>query len=220
MDERDVVIVGAGGHAVSVAEAAFSVGLRILAFVSPDGRQQTLMSVPVRVDFPEGFLESTGRIVVAVGDNSRREYEWKRLARNFSIGRFPPLVHASANVAESAQVSPGSVVLQGAIVGAGSKIGVGAVLNSGSIVDHETELGDFASIAPGAVTGGRVRIGERTAICIGASIKHGVVVGADTVVGAGSYVHRNVGDQAVVYGNPARFIRTRSPGDDYLGTVS
>ncbi|MDO9484686.1 MAG: transferase, partial [Actinomycetota bacterium] len=95
--------------------------------------------------------------------------------------------------------------------------GVGALLNTGCILEHESQLGDFASLAPRAVTGGRVSIGSRSAISIGAVLKHGLTIGEDTVVGGSSYVDRDLPSGVVAYGVPARVIRSRERGDAYLG---
>jgi acetyltransferase-like isoleucine patch superfamily enzyme len=84
------------------------------------------------------------------------------------------------------------------------------------VLEHESVLKDFASLAPGAVVGGRSTIGERSAVGLGASVKHGISVGDDTIIGANSYVHRDISDELVAYGSPARVVRSREPGDTYL----
>jgi acetyltransferase-like isoleucine patch superfamily enzyme len=51
------------------------------------------------------------------------------------------------------------------------------------------------------------RVKRRASIGTGSTILCGVTIGQNAVVGAGSVVTHDVADNAVVAGNPARFIR-------------
>lgn len=85
-----------------------------------------------------------------------------------------------------------------------------------SVIEHESILGESCSIAPAVATSGGVSVGKCSAILIGANIKNKVSIGDDCVVGGSSFVGTNVADNSVVYGVPARFIRTRKPEESYL----
>jgi len=212
----DLVIVGAGGHASSVAETAAACGFNLIAFVDSVGARTNLLGKPIWPDLSTDYLDRGGIVALAIGDNSTREkVAWDVLA-NLPDRAVPALVHPSATVSRFASISAGSVVLQGAIVGSGSSVGRYCILNSGSQLDHDGVLEDFSSLAPGAILGGRVHVGKRSAVGIGAVIKHGISIGSDTVVGAASYVHCNLPDGVVAYGTPARIQRTRAVRDPYL----
>lgn len=217
MAARQAVIVGAGGHAVSVAETVRSAGFALVAFTSDRDGGTQLLDLPVLDRIPDEHLASGGVVVLAIGDNAVREDAWARLSAQVPLEQLPAVVHASAIVAPHSTIGPGAVVMQGAIVANGAQVGLGALLNTGSILEHESVLADFASLAPRAVTGGRVTIGARTAVSIGAVVRHGLAVGADTVIGASSYVDRELPDLVVAYGVPARVVRSRVRGDAYLG---
>ena len=75
---------------------------------------------------------------------------------------------------------------------------------------------DYASLGPGAVVGGCARVGAHSVIGIGAVVLQEIQVGTHAVVGAGSTVVKDVPNAVVAYGNPARVIRQRKPGDTYL----
>ncbi|MDO8733470.1 MAG: transferase [Actinomycetota bacterium] len=217
MGSRQAVIVGAGDHAVSVAETVRSAGYELVGFTSKDDFGSTLFNLPVTREIPMDHLASGGMVILAIGDNATRESAWMRLAATVPVEQLPAVFHASAIIAPAAQISAGAVIMQGAIVANQARVGFGCLLNTGSILEHECELSGFASLAPRAVTGGRVRIGARTAISIGAVLKHGLTIGEDTVVGGSSYVDRDLPSGVVAYGVPARVIRSRERGDAYLG---
>ncbi len=77
-------------------------------------------------------------------------------------------------------------------------------------------MDDFSSIAPGVTVGGTVRIGRRSAVSIGATVRHKLTIGEDSVVGAHSYLNRDLQGNVVAYGIPARVVRARSAGDPYI----
>ena len=92
---------------------------------------------------------------------------------------------------------------------------VGALLNTGSSLDHDSFLAHFASLGPGARTGGNVRIAERTVIGLNAGMLQGVSIGSDTVVGAHSFVNKDMPAATVAYGVPATPVRRRQRNDRY-----
>jgi sugar O-acyltransferase (sialic acid O-acetyltransferase NeuD family) len=211
-----VAIVGAGGHAVSVTEAVTAMGYTIAYYVSEHAASDAFLGRPVRHDVDSINIDPGFGLVLAIGENSARSRVWQRLSTTLPLATFPAIVHPSATVAQSVELGPASVVLQAAVIGAGSKVSAGCLVNTRASLDHESTLHPFASMAPGAVTGGRVEIGARAALCIGACVKHGVSIGEDTVVGAASYVHKDLPPGVVAYGVPARVIRSRVSHDPYL----
>lgn len=216
MTHRSAVILGAGGHARSLAETVTAAGYLLKAFVSDGGPGAPIEGIPVLGDLPDSHVNSGGSLFIGVGDNSTRQRLFDRTAQRVPLDQLPPVVHPSASVARSASVGSGSVVLQGAVVGAAVRIGTGCLLNSGSILEHNCVLGDFASLAPGVAIGGAVVIGRRSAISIGAAVKHGLTIGDDTVIGAASYVNSDIPGGVVAYGVPARTTRGRDANDPYL----
>ena len=95
-------------------------------------------------------------------------------------------------------ISPGVLVMPQATIGRG------VMLSTKSSVDHDSVLGDFAHLSAGATVGGKVRIGDESLIALGASVTSGMKIGARTIIGAGSVVVRDIPDDVVAFGVPAR----------------
>ncbi|MEH1965208.1 MAG: acyltransferase [Nostoc sp.] len=74
---------------------------------------------------------------------------------------------------------------------------------------HDPHSPEFAD------KGGDVIIGDRCWIAYRAIILPGVTIGEGAVVGAGSVVTKDIEPYTVVAGNPARFIKKRSPDLHY-----
>ena len=70
--------------------------------------------------------------------------------------------------------------------------------------DHNNHLMSFSSLASGVTTGGNLSIGKRTAISLGTTIKHGIRIGSDIVSGASALVMKDINNNLVSYGTPAK----------------
>lgn len=68
---------------------------------------------------------------------------------------------------------------------------------------------DAAIMDQGAYSKGPIRIGDRVWIGTGAIILDGVTIGAGAVIGAGSVVTKDIPENAIVAGVPAKVIRIR-----------
>ena len=63
---------------------------------------------------------------------------------------------------------------------------------------------------------GHVYIGDDTFIGMGTLICNDVRIGKNCIVGAGSVVTKNIPDNEIWAGNPARFIKKRETFDDNI----
>ena len=140
------------------------------------------------------------KAVLAIDPPGARE----RLAAHYGLDRLLTLIAPTAFVSPTARVGQGSIVQRGVLVGRNARLGTGVKLNCGAQIHHDARVGDFTTVAPGARILGNVRIGSRTYIGSEAVILPRIRVGADAVVGAGAVVCRDVGDDVVVKGVPAR----------------
>lgn len=210
---RDLVIVGAGGHATSVMDAAISAGFNPIGFFDAVKRG-TVCGLPVFSSLEEVDVANV-ELALGIGTNFAREDAYNEIMADKPGSRFPPIIHGNASISPSASVAPGAVVMSMAIVGTGCILERGALLNAGASLDHHSKLSAFASLGPGAQTGGGVHIGMRSMVGIGATIMHGVSVGDDSVVGANSLVTRDLRSAIVAYGTPAVVKRERQTAEPY-----
>lgn len=212
---KKIIVIGAGGHAVSIANVIQSTDYELKGFVDKNKAGNMLLGIDIYGD-ESIFFDSDTCFCIAIGANFLRERVAKRLIERVGHERLPKIVHTSASIGIHSSIAPGSVVMPNVTVGPNTKIGQFCLLNTNSSIDHDSVMQDYASLAPGVHTGGNVRIGERSAISIGAAVRHGIGIGADTVIGAASYVHEDIGSNMVAYGIPAREIRRRAREDGYL----
>lgn len=210
-----VIIWGATGQARVLADFLPALGYRIEVFVDRDlAVVSPIPGIPVLAG--EGGLREwlagqqliPAALVAIGGDRGADRLDRQEFLRALGC-RIPTVVHPRAVVSESARLGSGTQVLAGAVVGPGSRIGEGVILNTRASVDHECQLADGVHLAPGVTLCGLVEIGRSTLVGAGAVVLPRVRIGAGSVVGAGALVTRDIPDNVVAYGHPARIIRPR-----------
>lgn len=205
-----VVIVGAGGHGMVVADILYRMrqagaSVEPVAFVDdrPSPDRPSILSLPV-IAGGLAALRSIqfDAVIVAIGDNATRRRIGEHLRRSGTP--LATACHPSSVIGLDVEVGTGAMVCAGAVLNPAVRIGVGAILNTHCSVDHHNSIGDYAHVAPGAHLGGEVSIGGEALIGIGATVTPRCRIGNRAVVGAGSVVVRDLPDDVVVWGVPAR----------------
>lgn len=197
-----LLVVGAGGHAKVVIDAARLAGFDVVAAVGRDGDTETLLGVPVVTDAREVSFDV---FIVAIGDNAARADVFDAyLAQGLSPAK---VVHPSAVIAETVALGDGTFVAAGVIVNVDARIGRDVILNTGCTVDHDCIVGDHALIGPTASLCGGVRVGSGTLLGAGTSVVPLAAIGSNSVVGAGAAVVGDLPDGIVFAGVPARLVR-------------
>ncbi len=201
------VVFGASGHGKVVCDILLASNVPVHGFIdsNPDLTGREVMGLPV-LGMESWIADSlkTGAVRIALGIGNQQAR--KVAAENCrSMGaEIITAIHPRAIIAASARLGEGSVVMAGAIVNPDAKIGRGVIINTGAIVEHDVVIGDYSHLSPGAVTGGGARIGSLTHIGLGALILPRVSVGCGSVIGAGAVVLKDVPDQVIAYGVPAK----------------
>jgi len=194
---RRLVIIGASCHGKVVAEIARSTNTEIAGFIDDRTHREpylgTLESLP---------LKDEVEYVIAIGSNATR----KRIAESHDLP-YARLVHVFSWVPLES-IGEGTIATAGTIVNPDAKIGRHVILNTACSIDHDCIIGDYCHICPGVHLGGDVHIGEGTQLGVGVSVIPGIRIGAWSIIGAGGVVVRDIPDNVVAYGVPARVKRT------------
>lgn len=155
-------------------------------------------------------------VLVCIGDNYIRMRVFKKVKSwNLDL-KFASAIHPSVIIGKNVTIGEGTVIVAGVIINNDTIIGENCFLGTKSCLGHASNLGNFSSLAPGVTCGGNVSIGECTTIGLGANILHYKTIGSNTIIGAGSLVTKDFGDNVIAYGSPAKIIRTRQNGEKYL----
>lgn len=184
---KRVIVIGAGGHGRSVAEAILLVGRDELVGFVDDGADAnaTVWSYPIlgRKDSLHTLRAQADAVVVAIGNNAVRE---KLHARVREAGfELLSVIHPTAFVSPTATLGAGCAVMAGAVVGTEAQLDEGVIVNCGATVDHHCRVDAFGHLGVNACMAGGSVLGHRAWMQAGSALGYGVQVEDDAVLAPG-----------------------------------
>ncbi|MEG3641573.1 acetyltransferase [Magnetococcus sp. PR-3] len=198
-------VVGAGGHAKVVADAALLMGLwdqiTLIDRCTEAYQVGPWAVVPEPDDLNDLKVQGTD-FIVGMGDNALRVMLQKRFAaQGFHA---VTVIHPTSVVSHHTKVAEGCFIAAQAVVQIDAKLGAGCIVNTAAVVEHDCVLQEGVQLAPGAILGGGVSVGGATLIGLQASVRMGCRLGRDVIVGMGAAVVKNIPDHSRVVGVPAK----------------
>ncbi|WP_131795716.1 acetyltransferase [Fluoribacter gormanii] len=208
---KSLAVLGAGGHAKVVADAALCSGWQNIVFF--DDRWPNIDRVGAwKVNgTTQSFLAQASEfdgLIVAIGDNSIRMEKMT----HFLNEKIPlaTIIHPSAIISPSATIAEGSVVFARAVLNPDCTIGAGTIINTGAIIEHDCTIGHGVHISPGANLAGNVSVGNLSWVGIGSCVRQCIKIGSKVMVGAGSVVVNDLPDNCTAFGVPAKIYKKNS----------
>lgn len=187
MNKSRLLVVGAGGHGRSVAEAAELTGqFEVVGFLDdslPVGEPVLGVAVLGPVASMDHHRATADQAIVAIGNSAVREKLMQQLAE--ASFEWATVVHPRAIVSPSAVLGAGSAVMAGAIVGTEARLGVGAIVNCGAVVDHHAKVEDYGHLGVNASMEGGTLLGRSAWMQAGSALGYCVHVPPAAVLALG-----------------------------------
>ena len=191
---KNVVIIGAGGHAKVIADIVIKSNDNLVGFLDDN---EILKGKNIFLDYKVlGTLDDINKynncyFIIGIGNNKLR----KRISQIYSHLNWYTAIHPSAIISDDVKINCGTAIMPGVVINPGSVVGKHVIINTSSSIDHDNRIGDFVHVSPGAHLAGNVTIDEGTWICAGVTVINNIMIGKNNIVGAGAVVIDSIIDE-------------------------
>lgn len=208
-----MLIIGAKGFAKEVLEVFHQLNqLEKIAFyddITNDIGELLYDTFPILKNENEVitfFKENGNEFTIGVGNPHLR---YKMSGKFISMGGvFTSTISNTAVIGHFGNViEEGCNIMQNVVLTNDIKVGKGTIINQISSIGHDVSVGDFCEICPNVSVSGNCIIGEMTFIGTGAIVLPKVVIGKNVIIGAGSVVTKDIPDNCLAVGTPAKIIK-------------
>lgn len=206
-----LAIYGSGGLGISVLDSVNEVNRELhtwdtVLFIDDVTAEKQRFGVDIlpydafRKEYPAS--ESVG-IVIAVGEPQNRERLYEKIRGDGY--RLETLIHRDAFISPYAVIGEGAVLSRCA-VHAGCVIGKNVMIAENAVISHDSTVGDHCCIAPTVSVAGHCTLGKGVFVGSLSAMKDQITVGDYGVVAMSSAVYKDVPENCVAFGNPARIL--------------
>jgi len=205
----ELIIIGAGGFGLEVFWLAERLGYEVIGFLDDiqDQDKEVISGKKIlgKVSDWQTFKES--QFTLAVGSPVGRKKTYNEMTEASAKPLFATLIDPFARVGINVNIGEGSIICAGVVLTAQINVGIQTIINLNCTIGHETKIGNFVTIAPLTAISGRVIIGENVELGTSSAVRPGLEIGSNSLLGMGGILTKNMPENTVFYGNPAKFIK-------------
>lgn len=208
-----MLIIGAKGFAKEVLEICHQNGdITNLAFyddVNDDIGNNLYNRFPIlhSLEKAKHYFETVdNRFTIGIGNPDLR----KKLVIKFDAigGVLSSTISKNAEIGSfGVRIEEGCNIMTNVVITNDIMLHKGVLVNQISSIGHDVIIGEFTEICPNVCISGNCKIGKKVFIGTGAILLPGITVGNNVIIGAGALVSKNLPDNCVAIGVPAKIIK-------------
>ncbi len=211
---RDIAIFGVGGFGREVLTLIkdinkFQESWNIIGFFDDSHSKGELINGYPTLGTIEDLNNWNNELAVAISIGNPQTK--KRIINkiNNPLISFPTLIHPSVLLGDTdyIKIGKGCIICAHNIITTNVEIKDFVIVNLACTVGHDSVIGNYSAFMPSVNISGEVCIGDSVYVGTGAKIINQLQIGENSIVGAGAVVIKDVPDNAVVAGVPAKVIK-------------
>jgi len=213
-----VVILGAGGFAREVQQLIRDINrynnnrdleiINLLGFIDEDKKNlnKTIHGTPVLGDFE--WLKNADKdtkLALGIGlPRTKKKFVEKTTKINLE---FATLTHPDAYIGENVEIGKGVIITAGNYITVDVVIEDYAMINLCCTIGHDTVIRRFVTLSPHCTISGFTIIEAGAELGSSVTTTPGKKIGASSLIGAGSVVAKDIPENVIAAGIPARVIK-------------
>jgi sugar O-acyltransferase (sialic acid O-acetyltransferase NeuD family) len=209
---ESVVIVGAGGFGREVLEIFNDINKQekkwdVLGFIDEDkelkGKTINNFSVLGGLNWFENHKDVD--CVCAIGEPEAKKKVIDAL-KKMNV-HFCNAIHPSVIMSKFVEFGEDVIICAGTILTVNIKIGNHVIINLNCTIGHDAVIEDYCSLMPTVKISGNNHLYSGTYVGTGATFIHKLSIGAWSTIGAGAVVIKDIPENVVAVGTPAKVIK-------------
>lgn len=211
---KKLIIWGSSGHAKVLNDFVGKENFKIVALVDNNPEVSSVIeNIPILIGINSlknwvhdnlNSEELYGAIAIG-GSRGKDRLSIIKMLLDLKI-KLPNLMHPTSYISNDVSIGIANQCLANSTISASAVLGDGIIVNTSASIDHECIIRDGVHIGPGATLCGCIEVGNNSFIGAGAVILPRIKIGKNVIIGAGSVVTKNIADDMIVMGNPAKSI--------------
>jgi sugar O-acyltransferase (sialic acid O-acetyltransferase NeuD family) len=204
---KDIVIIGAGGFGKEVAWLIEQINRvnqtwNLLGYVDDNKPVGTEINGTPILGPIDWLKDQKLSMVCSISQPTIRHQIVEALIN--TQNEFVTLIHPKIEFSDSVTIGAGSLICEGAKFTVNISIGNHVIIYHDSIICHDTIINDYCTILPSVNISGNVHIDHMTTLGTGSKVIQNLKIGSNVMIGAGSVVIRDIGDNLTAVGVPAK----------------
>jgi len=126
---------------------------------------------------------------------------------NIPEKRLATFIHPLSYVAPNVNLGNGTVVMPNVSISSGTSFGNGCLIMVGATIGHDNKIGCYCHFAAQCCVGAYLTMADGVHIGLNATIRENLTIGKNATLGMGSVLTKNMGENEIWVGNPAKFLR-------------
>jgi len=206
---KHLLIIGARGYGRGLYDIAssmveFGSSFDIKGYL--DDKEDALdgyHNYPNIIDSVENYcIQPDDVFACALGDVKYKK-KYVEIIKNKG-GHFMTIIHPSAHIGNNCQMGEGVIVGYNAQIDCDTVIGNFVNIQTNVVVGHDSKIGNWCILDCFTFTGGFVTIEDEVTMHTGSVVIPRLKIGKGATLNVGSVVIRNVSEDSVMMGNPAK----------------
>lgn len=206
---KDLIIVGAGGfgrdlYYIITESIGYNTEFRVLGYIDDDlDAMNGFSNYPKLIGKISTYEVLKNQIFICSIAGIKHKV---KIIESLSIkgAIFTNIIHSTARIANSSKLGIGTIIGPLVSIGADSRIENHCILQTGVIIGHDAIVGEYSRIDNYSILVAGVVLEKFCTIHSNSVINANLKINENAIVGACSFVIKNVERGITVFGNPAK----------------
>ena len=176
---KNLIIFGAGGHAISCLDVINSTNkFKVKGYISK--KENKNLSKKIRWLGDDQYIKKikkTDYAIIAFANIGKKNLVnririYNKLKKQGC--KLPVIKSTNSYISKKAKIDSGTIIMHGVVINSNVKIGKNCIVNSKSLIEHDTTVGDHCHISTGVIINGNCKILDETFLGSGSIILNNI----------------------------------------------